>query len=90
MEETAQHLMSPWMQFGFAGTTFLLIGVIVWMFKQQLVIMNKMTDKLVENTEAYHELKQSVDVLTELGGNGMNLLREQNDKLLSRPCLIDK
>ena len=46
MEET---LASPVIQYGFAGFSLILVGVIVWLIKQLLIVLK-------DNPQAIHEL----------------------------------
>ena len=89
MEQTVT-LFSPLMQFGFAGIVLILLAIVVWLIKQLLAVIrvnNMVIDRnsqaLVDNT---HAVSQVDDNVTEQA----NVLRQINDKLLSRPCLIEK
>jgi len=62
MEEA---LMSPVIQYGFAGFSLVLVGVIVWLIKQLLAVLK-------ENTQALQELRAVVD-----RGNTQNIVMER-------------
>ena len=89
MEQTIT-LFSPMMQFGFAGIVLILLAIVVWLIKQLLAVIktnNMVIDRnsqaLVDNTHAVGKVDSNVTTQAEV-------LRQVNDKLLARPCLIEK
>ena len=89
MEQTVT-LFSPLMQFGFAGIVLILLAIVVWLIKQLLAVIrtnNMVIDRnsqaLVDNTHAVSQVDSNV-------GDQADVLRQINDKLLARPCLIEK
>jgi len=83
-------LMSPVIQYGFAGFAVVLLGVIVWMLKQwqpmhteQLALQSE-TNKIIAANTA------TIDKMCAASGSQVELLQEVHDLLLSRPCMKGK
>ena len=75
--------MSPFIQFGFAGFSVLLLGLIFWLVRRVLEVLQETNTVIQENTSAIERL---VD-----GSEGeMELLRDIHDRLISRPCQLEK
>jgi len=81
-------LFSPYIQYGFAGFSFLLVGVIVWLVRQVLrnqrdgnAIQRHLAEVIAGNTHAIAECGA-------LAADQMRLLRQIHDRLLQRPCLM--
>ncbi len=78
-----ENILSPIIQFGFAGFCGVLLVILVWLTKRLLGLLVTNNEVITANTHAI----QSVDERT---ADEVRLLRDVNDKLLSRPCLIEK
>ena len=81
--------MSDWMveptmrfviQYGFAGFAAVLLGVVVWLIKKLLVVLERNSEVIVRNTEAIRDL-------TSMTGDLLKLNRSLHDKIISRPCI---
>ena len=72
---------APWIQFGFAGFSIVLVGIIVWLIKRLLAILQQTNDIIAANTNAICEVGKMTKVQSEL-------VRTVHDQLLSRPCLL--
>ena len=80
--QEAVDLGTPLMQYGFGGIVLLLIGVIVWMFKQLRAVIHKNNDVLAKVEEVMRDTH-------ELGRDQMKLSREINNRLLQQqPCMM--
>lgn len=76
------NLLSPIVQYGFAGFSGVLLVILVWLVKRLLGILEKTNQIIGDNTQAI----RNVDKRT---GEELRLLRDINDKLLSRPCIVE-
>ena len=74
-------VMSPSMQYGFAGFAFLLLGVVVWMIKQLLKVLKDTNTVVGNNTQVMNSVHETA-------GETRELMIEVKDQLLSRPCLM--
>lgn len=74
-------LMSPYIQFGFAGFAFVMLGVVVWMIRNLLKVMRETNTVIGGNTEIIGAVHSSMDE-TKL------LAVEIKDRQLSRPCML--
>ena len=66
----------PVIQYGFAGVTAVLLGIIVWMIRQLLAVLSRNSAVISENSEAFRTLGEH-DATTHL------LLREQRDMIMA-------
>ncbi len=89
MEQTVT-LATPLMQFGFAGFALLQIAINVWLFKGMLSMAKDNNASRDRHSKALDRLTNVTENIDSKGSDGMRLLREVNDKLLARPCLLDK
>ncbi len=89
MEQTVS-LATPLMQFGFAGFALLQIAINVWLFKSMLSMAKDNNASRDRNSKALDRVTHATENIEEKGKDGLRLLREVNDKLLARPCLLDK
>ena len=80
--EVDPSLLTPVMQYGFAGMSVILVAVIVWLIRRLLAVLEKTNEIIAANTEAIRD----VDHRT---AEELNLVRDLREKLLQRPCLLD-
>ena len=72
--------LSPIIQYGFAGFCAVLLGIVVWLIKRLLTVLDETNKIIMKNTDAIAELNSAtVDLLL--------LNRKVHDKLISRPCI---
>jgi len=69
------------MQFGFAGFSFVLVGVIVWLIRKLLTILQQTNEIISANTNAICQVGKMTQEQSKL-------VRTVHDQLLSRPCLL--
>ena len=88
-------VLSPMVQFGFAGFSAVLIGIVVWMIKKMSGIFETMNILIKNNTKVIGEFNSSMgDVRDEIKyvksdqAEHIALTRDMREKLLSRPCMI--
>ncbi len=83
-------IMSPVIQYGFAGFSVVLLGIVVWMFKQwqgmhdgQLGLQRDTNKIIADNTTAIREVCMATAKQT-------SMLEEQKELLLTRPCVAER
>lgn len=74
--------LQPVIQYGFLGFAVVLLGVIVWLIRRLLEVLEATNRIIAANTEAINDL-------TQLTGDLLILNRSMHDKLLSRPCIAN-
>ncbi len=75
--------LSPALQWGFAGFSLILVGVIVWLIKCLLQVLKDTIRSLDGNTQALREVHQTADA-TRL------TLASMRDELLRAKCPLAK
>ena len=88
--EVVNPLLTPLIQYGFAGFCAVLIGIIVWLIAKLLDVLRQTNRTIARNTEAVSRQADERIQDRELSKQHMELLRSINDKLLSRPCIAEK
>jgi len=73
-------LLQPLAQFGFAGFSAVLLGMVIWLTRRLLEALDRNSNVIAQNTAALQTLTSTV---TEL----MALNRAIHDKIISRPCI---
>lgn len=73
-------IMNPVIQWGFAGLSIVLLGILVWLIKQLLNVMDKNNEVIAANTQAI----QRVDGHAE---DTLEVAVELKNELYKRPCL---
>lgn len=76
-------LLSPLLQYGFAGLSLVLIGVLAWLMNAVLKALSKSSDVIAANTQAIHTVEASVKD-TEAAVNSVR------DQLLRFSCPYNK
>jgi len=80
MDQMHELLLQPLVRFGFVGFSGVLLGVVVWLMKRLLAVLERNTEVISHNTAAIRELSSmTTDLLA--------LSRSMHDKLISRPCI---
>jgi len=73
-------MLQPVVQYGFLGFSVVLLGVVIWLIRKLLEVLEANNRVISANTEAIRELTtMTVDLL--------KLHRSLHDKLISRPCI---
>lgn len=80
--ETHELFLQPVIQYGFLGFSVVLLGVVIWLIKRLLAVLEATNRIIAANTEAINDL-------TALTTDLLALNRSVHDKLLSRPCIAD-
>lgn len=75
-----QNLLDPYIQAGFAGLCFVLIGVICWLMRQVIDVLRATNGVIDKNTATIDKLASSTSRVE-------RTLADMRDELLKRPCL---
>lgn len=76
------NVAAPFIQYGFAGFSVLLLAVLVWMAKGLFRVLTENNRVIERNTAAIEKMSD--------GQNAeMALIRDLRDKVLSRRCMAD-
>jgi cell division protein FtsB len=73
--------LSPILQYGFAGFSLVLVGVIVWLIRQLLGVLRA-------NNRALSQLTSALVKVTEDTGETRTEIRQLREELLKRSCLL--
>jgi hypothetical protein len=83
MDQMHELILLPIVRFGFVGFSAVLLGIIVWLMRRLLGVLERNTEVISHNTDAIRDLAtMTTDLLT--------LSRRLHDKLISRPCIARK
>jgi hypothetical protein len=74
-------IFAPYIQLGFAGFACLLTGIIVWLVRRLIDVINQNNAVISGNTEAIRRLRDVND-------DQKALMEEIRDQLFQRPCLL--
>jgi len=80
MDDSTRLLLNPVIQYGFAGFCGVLIGVIVWMIKRLLGVLEKNSEVISTNTNAIQRVH---DTMTDT----LDVTIEVKDILNKKPCI---
>lgn len=80
MEPT--QIMTPIIQYGFAGFSLILLVVLIWLIRELLLILKENNRVIAENTQAI----VGVDKNTQ---DTFGIMVEIKDELLKRPCIAN-
>ena len=73
-------IMQPIVQYGFLGFSAVLLGIVVWLIKRLLKVLEGNTRIIAAATEASKEQTRMIADL-------LSLNRSLHDKIISRPCI---
>lgn len=81
-ETTAKMILSPAMQLGFAGFSFVLLCILIWLIRELLKILKDTNHVISTNTDAIHTITAKTEDVFEIQV-------QLKDKLNSRPCIAN-
>ncbi len=76
-------IAQPVIQYGFLGFSAVLLGLVIWLIRKLLSVLEANTRVIEENTAAIRDL-------TSMTSDLLKLNRSLHDKLISRPCIAHK
>ena len=80
MDDSTRLFLNPVIQYGFAGLCVILLGILVWLVKQLLGVIDRNNEVIATNTLAI----QAVDANTK---EAKDVTIELKDELYRRPCI---
>lgn len=87
-------MLTPVMQYGFAGFAVILAGIIVWLVRQFVKqnerlcsLLDRNNDVIEANTRAIEANTRAVLDVDERTRDELKLVRSLHDRLLARPCI---
>ena len=75
-----QWMLQPIVQYGFLGFSAVLLGVVIWLIRRLLGVLEANSRIIAANTEAIRDL-------TNMTADLLKLNRNLYDKVISRPCI---
>ena len=72
--------LQPVVQYGFLGFSMVLLGVVIWLIRRLLSVLEANNRIIAANTQAVNDLAKMTSDLLKLN-------RSVHDKLISRPCM---
>ena len=76
-------MVAPIVQYGFLGFSAVLLGVVIWLIKKLLGVLERNSEVIARNTEAIRDL-------TSMTCDLLKLNRSLHDKIISRPCIASQ
>jgi len=76
-------ITQPVVQYGFLGFSAVLLGIVVWLIKRLLRVLEDNSRIIAASTEASKEQTRMIADL-------LRLNRSLHDKIISRPCIASK
>ncbi len=73
-------MIEPVVQYGFLGFSVVLLGVVIWLIRKLLEVLEANNRIIAANTEAIRDL-------TNMTSDLLKLHRSLHDKIISRPCI---
>ncbi len=73
-------MIQPVVQYGFLGFSVVLLGVVIWLIRKLLDVLEANNRIIAANTEAIRQLTSTTCDLLKLN-------RSLHDKIISRPCI---
>ena len=73
-------ILQPIIQYGFLGFSAVLLGIIIWLIRRLLGVLEANNLIIAANTAAIERLMNDTDDLLKLN-------RSLHDKIISRPCI---
>jgi len=75
-----QWMLQPIVQYGFLGFSAVVLGVVIWLIRRLLGVLEANSRIIAANTEAIRDL-------TNMTADLLKLNRNLYDKVISRPCI---
>ena len=76
-------MIQPVIQYGFLGFSAVLLGVVIWLIKKLLGVLEANNRIIAANTEAIRDLSTMTRDLLKIN-------RSLHDKVISRPCIAER
>ena len=79
---THELFLQPVVQYGFLGFSVVLLGIVIWLIRRLLGVLEATNRIIAANTEAIKDV-------TALTSELLTLNRQLHDKIISRPCIAN-
>jgi len=79
-EQITTNLMTPIMQYGFAGFSVILLGILIWLVRELLKVLKENNKVIATNTAAIVQVDEHAK-------NTLAVSIECKNELLKRPCI---
>ena len=76
----SEWMIEPIVRYGFVGFSAVLLGVVIWLIRKLLDVLEANNRIIAANTEAIKDLTSTTCELLKLN-------RSLHDKIISRPCI---
>jgi cell division protein FtsB len=80
---SSEWIATPVVQYGFLGFSAVLLGLVIWLIRKLLTVLDANTRVIEANTKAISDL-------TGMTSDLLKLNRSLHDKLISRPCIAKR
>lgn len=82
METETSNIMSPLIQYGFAGFSLILLIMLIWLTRELLNVLKENNHVIAKNTQAIDSVDKNTIKTFEI-------MIEIKDELLKRPCIAN-
>ena len=83
-------IVAALVQGGFAAFCGVLLVLLAWTIRRLLDELKRANEVIARNTEAFVQNTQAVQDLTTMSKDLLSLQRKTHDRLISRPCLLER
>lgn len=94
MSEVIDPLMTPVIQYGFAGFCVALLSLLAWVVRTGMKMTREITEVIVNNTATLDKVNATVErhetSAFQRAKETLGAVHDMREKLISRPCLVDK
>ena len=80
---TSDWMVEPIVKYGFMGFSAVLLGLVIWLIRRLLAVLDANTRVIEANTAAIRDL-------TNMTSDLLKLNRSLHDKVISRPCIAQR
>ncbi len=75
-------VMTPIMQFGFAGLSLVLLGIVIWLIRQLLLVIQRNNDVVAANTHAIMSSEKNTI-------EARNMVIEMKNEMMKHDCGVN-
>jgi len=79
-------IMQPIIQYGFAGFSAVLLGVLIWMIKNLLIVLKDSSQVIINNTKAIHTLDATTKEVKESINETRHEVILMKQEMIRKPC----
>jgi hypothetical protein len=90
MANTTSLIEQSYIQYGFAGVTLILLGIVVWMVRQLIAVINKNNKVLARVFDGLNSVKNAEEQVKEEIIEVKCEVRGLRDEIIRRPCITTR